>query len=215
MIKVMNDDTKLIYLFRHGETNLNVEGITMGQMENLQTEFTENGYKQIENIKKEIALNQIEAIYSSDLQRTIQTAQISNNDLPLYITKDLRGLNMGKYQGLPMEKFIECKAVQLCFMNHDLRIDDGESINDLNNRIIRFINDICNNTKYHRIALVTHSAVISNIKSFLSGTPYSTIIECVISYSNRKLSIVKYTELESKNNEKMKIKVRNDTYDIQ
>jgi len=211
----MNDEVKLIYLFRHGETNLNVQGITMGQMENLQTEFTEKGYKQIENIKEKIVLNNIEAIYSSDSQRTVQTAQIANNTLPLYITKDLRGLNMGKYQGLPMEEFYKCKDVQLSFMNYDLKIGDGESINDLNNRIIKFINNICDETKYRRIALITHSAVISNIKSFLLGTPYSTTVECVILYNNKKLSVIKYTDLESIKNEKIKKKIKDDTYDIQ
>lgn len=47
---------KITYLYRHGETNLNVSGITMGQLSSVHTEFTELGYEQIENINKKLLI---------------------------------------------------------------------------------------------------------------------------------------------------------------
>ena len=44
------DDSRIIYLFRHGETNQNVEDRIMGQLERIETKFTNKGYKQIKTI---------------------------------------------------------------------------------------------------------------------------------------------------------------------
>lgn len=188
------NNLKTIYLYRHGETDFNVSGITMGQLPNLNTKFTEKGYTQIANIGRKIKDNKIEIIYTSDFQRTLQTANISNieNNIPIIVTNKLNGLNMGKFQGLPMDEFSNSPEVQQGFSNHDLPFPKGESINQLNNRIINFICDISENSKYNKIALITHSAVISNLKSYLLCEPYCSLNECILLYKNGKLEIIDY-----------------------
>ena len=193
-------DFKYIFLYRHGETNLNVDGITMGQLSSLHTEFTQKGLNEIKEIKAKIIMNNVEAIYSSDYERTLGTAQIVNEylNLPHVITSQLRGLNMGKYQGLPMETFLNSNEAKASFADHNLKFLNGESINDLNGRIINYILSICSKTKYNRIALITHSAVISNLASHLLNVPYRCLNECTLCYSNSKLEVIKYDNNEKK-----------------
>lgn len=95
------NNTKYIYFFRHGETNLNVEEIVMGQNKNLVTTFTEKGYEQIEELARNLIKYSIEIIYCSDMQRCIDTANIANKGyvLPVIISEEIRGLNMGILQG--------------------------------------------------------------------------------------------------------------------
>jgi len=189
---------KIIYLYRHGETNLNVSGITMGQLSSLHTEFTELGYEQIENINKKIIDNNIEVIYASDFERTFKTAQIANTNLPLYSTKKLRGLNMGNYQGHSMDEFLNSEEAKICFEDHNIKFSNGESINDLNARIINFIFSVCSSTSYTRIALITHSAVISNLYSYLSQNEYYSLNECVLLYQDNKLKILQPDNVKNK-----------------
>ncbi len=66
---------KNIILYRHGQTDYNVKDITMGQLENIKTNFTDVGYEEINEIKENIKLNNIEIIYTSDFNRTVDIAK--------------------------------------------------------------------------------------------------------------------------------------------
>lgn len=203
----MNNETKILYLFRHGETNLNVDGTVMGQLLNLNTEFTGKGYEQINHISNELKNNKIEIIYTSDFKRTLETAKLAdaNNNLPIIITKEVRGLNMGKYQGMPFANFITLPEVRQSFYDYNIPFENGESINDLNNRIINFIRKVCNNTKHKKIAIITHSAVISNLKAFVSNEAFVSVNMCSFIYKNNNLEVLDYSLANDKN----KIKGKN------
>lgn len=199
--------SKLIYLYRHGETDFNVEGITMGQLEGINTNFTQKGYEQIDLLSEEIKEHEIEVIYTSDYKRTLETAKLINNDLPIFINKEIRGLNMGKYQGMDFNLFIKLDEVQKSFSDYNIPFENGESINELNNRILNFILRICNETNYEKIAIITHSAVISNLKSFVTNEPFISLNKCCLLYEDNKFDVIDYVTSKE---EKQKIKKRYD-----
>lgn len=200
------DTIKIIYLYRHGETNFNVNGITMGQLEGIKTEFTQVGYEEIRNISNSLKENKIEVIYSSDFNRTMDTAKLANtnNQLPIIISKKARGLNMGKYQGLEFQKFINSEEIKRSFENYNIPFPEGESINELNNRLYTFINEICNQTSYERIAIITHSAAISNLKAFVSNDKYISLKMCCLMYKDNKLNVIDYIPVNEKIKNKQK-----------
>ena len=187
-------NSKIIYLYRHGETNWNVEDKITGQLENIDTCFTDIGYKQINELTKNLKENQIEVIYCSDLKRTVETAIMANSELnlPIFYSKEIRGLNMGKYQGMLLKDFINQDEVKACFSNYALPLDGGESINQLNERITNFIKKICSETEYKKIAIISHSAAISNLKAYVSGDKYVSLNQCTLLYANGKLSVLDY-----------------------
>lgn len=187
-------DSKIIYLYRHGETNWNVDDRVTGQLENIEVYFTERGYQQIEDLSEKLRENQVEVIYASDLSRTTETAILANKklNLPVFYSKEIRGLNMGKYQGLLREDFATKEEVRACFANHDLVITGGESVNALNERVINFIKKICSESEYKKIAIISHSGAIGNLRAYLMNDKYARINKCVLLYNNNNLSVLDY-----------------------
>lgn len=185
---------KYFYLYRHGETNWNIENKIKGQLESIDTKFTNHGLLQINELNKIIKRNSIEAVFSSDLDRTKETSKIINEslNLPLYFYKNFRGLNMGKYQGRNMKEFLSDENVKKSFVDYDIKIPGGESINDLINRFIAGINNIYNSYNYEKIAIISHGAAISNIKSYISKSKYIDIDYCIIKVYNRKYEIIDF-----------------------
>lgn len=182
------------YLCRHGETNWNVENKIKGQLEDEDIKFTNTGIEQIKNLIDELKNEKIEAIFTSDMLRTKETSKILNKELsvPIYYVKDLRGLNMGDFQGLSMKEFLNDERVKKCFIDYNIPIPGGESINQLNQRFINVLNNIILNYPYKKVAIISHGAAISNLKSYISNEKYCDIDKCVIKYNGGKFNIINY-----------------------
>ena len=188
------DIRKYIYIFRHGETNFNVEKRMSGHFEDLPIFLTENGSKQIKHLAKTIKNAGIEAIFTSDLTRAQDTAFIINEELnvPIFLHEELRGLSVGKYEGISHKEFLEKEEVIEAFKNYDKPTPGGESVNQFVKRLMSFITKIIIETPYKNIAIVAHGAVVSNLKAAISGNSYTDINTCVLSYENDTFKVVKY-----------------------
>ncbi len=99
---------------------------------------------------------------------------------------------MGIYQGKPFNVFINSKDVKKSLENHSIPFEQGESINDLNKRYIYFMLNIAKNTNYTNIAIISHSAAISNLKSFLNSEKYESLRMCKINVNNNNLIVENY-----------------------
>lgn len=190
----LENNSKIIYLYRHGETNWNVEDRIIGQSDEENLEFTNLGYKQIDEIAQKLNANDVQVIYCSDYKRAFKTAEIANSKikLPIFYQKELRGLNMGKYHGSVLSECSEEKELINAFRDYSLPIGGGESINHLNARVVNFILEMCEDNDYSRIAIITHSAVISNLRAFLAHEKYVSLNECTLIYKNKQLSVIDY-----------------------
>lgn len=195
-------DSKIIYLYRHGETNWNIEDKITGQLDNDNIKFTKFGYRQIDKIAQKLKANKVQVIYCSDYKRTAKTAEIANRKLriPILYQKELHGLNMGKYQGEILSKCRKEKELIEAFKNYNFPIGGGESINQLNSRILNFISEISVKEKRSRIAIITHSAVISNLKALLTHEKYVSLNECTILYKDDQLSVIDFVCNDEKYN---------------
>lgn len=185
---------KYFYLYRHGETDWNVENKIKGQLEDIETKFTKEGFEQIRNVRQVMINSEIQAIFSSDLLRARETSKILNNSLklPTYYFKKFRGLNMGKFQGKTMREFLNDFEVKKCFENYDLVIPGGESINNLISRFLDGMKIISDNYDYYKIAVVSHGAAISNIKSYISKEKYEDIDYCTIKLIDGNYEVIDY-----------------------
>jgi len=88
-----------IYIVRHGETDWNREGIYQGHTD---TPLNEDGRKTAERLGHTLSKIKISCIYSSDLLRARETAEIINRflNVPVCYTQDLRELNFGDWTGI-------------------------------------------------------------------------------------------------------------------
>lgn len=113
-------------------------------------------------------VSNINSIYSSDINRAIQSANIINGYLKkeVFIISDLRELNKGVLNGC-LKEIAKVKYPEYMDVTDiDFRYPDGESLVDLYNRIKIFLNDIDN---YDNCILVTHRGVINMIYTLLNN----------------------------------------------
>ena len=153
-----------IILIRHGESKLNVEGVYYGI---LNQELTEKGKEQAKKTREILKNISYEKIYTSDLKRAIETAEIVNyKELEISIDEELRELNFGIFEGRSYEELLEkypeeLKKSQKNWENYNYIT--GESVLELQKRAINFIEKKIDLEK--DTVLVTHWGVINTILS--------------------------------------------------
>jgi probable phosphoglycerate mutase len=87
-----------ILLVRHGETEWNAEGRIQGQTN---SSLNDRGREQAQALAEQLADEQIDAVYASDLDRARETAEILalRLDLPVVLDPALRERNFGSWEG--------------------------------------------------------------------------------------------------------------------
>ena len=151
--------TNTIYIVRHGQTEWNLLGKTQGHGN---SDLTPKGIEQAELLADSMTKYPIDYIYSSDLGRAYQTAEIIGNKLSIEVekTEALREMNFGTWEGrIIKDKIEEDPELYKMWRNepHLAKIPQGETLSQIKERTDAFIKEI--NEKYDgkHIVLVTHS----------------------------------------------------------
>lgn len=151
--------TNTIYIVRHGQTEWNILGKTQGHGN---SDLTAKGIEQAELLANSMIKYPIDYIYSSDLGRAYQTAEIIGNKLNVEVqkTEALREMNFGTWEGRLISDIMEENPTlykQWRNEPHLARIPQGETLDMIKKRTDEFIKEI--NEKYDgkHIVLVTHS----------------------------------------------------------
>ena len=156
----------MIYLIRHAKDDENYVG-SWSDKEILEEEH-ENVKKQAKYIKKKLNITNI---YSSDIKRAKQTAEIIGSvlNIPIKLDKNLREQNKGTLTGKLKETLNEEEKNLLLNQQVDTLFPEGETLEDLYNRIISYLDEI---KKYEDNSLVvTHRGVINAIYYYLNNIP--------------------------------------------
>ncbi len=93
-----------LLLVRHGETDWNADGRLQGQTDRPLNDY---GRRQAQQLAETLETDKLEAIYSSDLARARETAEIVGErlGLPVALDPDLREKDWGNWEGLtPVER---------------------------------------------------------------------------------------------------------------
>ena len=154
----------ILYAVRHGETQWNRAGKMQGWHD---SPLTELGLAQARAVANGIDGRQVEVIYSSDLKRAVDTANIIAQKLDVQVNIDprLRERNMGEMEGLTHEMYGEIAPDQLKqYLTFDPQwpIPGGESLIQRSERCISAANDICSKHPGQTILFVAHGGVLSS-----------------------------------------------------
>lgn len=158
---------KLIFI-RHGESEANVRRIVSNR--NLPHGLTEKGRTQVKVLADDLANRQVTAIYSSPILRAQETAEIIAELLgvAIQIEDALREGDCGILEGCSdTETWTKVASLEKAWDagDHDHRIAEGESLNDIRARFEPFITQLINvygNTD-ETIALISHGAVLHHM----------------------------------------------------
>lgn len=162
-----NKNLCTLYLVRHGETEWNVKGITQGQTN---SSLTENGKQQAKVVADEFKNIKFDAIFSSDLTRTQNTAEIIKLDREIIIqtSKLLRERSFGNFEGRHGDEFRESVKEKLLEREKlseeegwSFRIADGVETNkELFDRFILQLREIATVYPSKTVLVVSHGGPI-------------------------------------------------------
>lgn len=160
-----------LYLIRHGQSAGNAEGRFGGHGP---TPLSELGKQQAEKTAKMLAKEGISAIYSSDLDRAMQTAEPLAKllNLPVHATPAFRERHVGVLEGLTFdESRAEYPKDYYALVNRNINhvISGGESYRHLLRRATTKLNEVMRSHPSERIAIYSHTGAICYLTLYLLG----------------------------------------------
>ena len=199
----MIEKTNLL-IIRHAQSTTNNEKIFTGQID---AKLSDIGKEQAKLLEKYVCANyKISAVYSSDLIRAENTVKNIAKDfnIPFVLTKNLREINAGLWQGKTMQQ-IENLYPQQCSIWHtdlfDCYPDGGESVKEAIERVVNEVLKIARNNIGKTVIVCTHGLAIRGLAYFSNKqttvginktkfTSNATISRFV--FENNKLSLIEY-----------------------
>jgi len=154
-----------LLLVRHGETDWNAEGRLQGQTDRPLSDY---GRRQAKQLAEELEGEELEAIYSSDLARARETAEIVGRKLglPTVLDPDLREKDWGNWEGLTA---VERDRVSF----------DGEATEAHQERILRALRRISErHSGEGRVLVVTHGGSMRRVQTAAMGMALPVVENC-------------------------------------
>ena len=154
-----------LLLVRHGETDWNADGRLQGQTDRPLNDY---GRRQARLLAEELAHEGLQAIYSSDLARAQETAEIVGLrlGLPVALDADLREKDWGTWEGLSAVERDRTEFV-------------GESTEEHQERILRAVQRIAErHPNGGRVLIVTHGGSMRRVQTAALGVALPVVENC-------------------------------------
>lgn len=115
----------------------------------------------------------IDAVFSSDLRRAVETAEIAfaGTDVPLLSDWRLRECDYGDGNGMPAEALHQHRMSHL----HD-PYPGGESWTAAIERVGWFLRDLCSSSRWDRVLVIGHVATGWGLQHHLDGEPLEELM---------------------------------------
>lgn len=151
-----------IIFFRPGETDWNRLGRWQGWAA---APLNEQGIRQTEALAKFVRNIGMTALYTSDLRRAVQTAEMLAKPLGFAPVQDarLRERSIGAWQGMTQDEMQAWYPDEYATMMADIdgyRMAGGESRNDVRERVMGALNEILALEGHDTIGILSHTTAI-------------------------------------------------------
>ena len=155
--------TELI-LVRHGETDWNAQGRLQGHTDRPLSDY---GREQARRLAEELAGEQLDAVYASDLARARETAEIVGERLalPVVLDPDLREKDWGNWEGLTSTERLGIELV-------------GESTEEHTKRMLAALGRIAAKHPDGRVLVVTHGGSMRRVQTEALGFALPVVENC-------------------------------------
>jgi broad specificity phosphatase PhoE len=164
-----SDPMTTLLLARHGETDWNREGRWQGWAD---PPLNDTGRAQARRLADELRALAFDAVYSSDLRRAFETAEIlaEPHGVPIVADPGLREIDVGSWSGLTRAEIGERFP--------DGERPDGETHEEHGGRVRTSVMRIARRHLGGRILLVGHGGTIRSIHDVISDLPYHPVPNC-------------------------------------
>ena len=174
-----NDKVLKLYIVRHGETEWNVIKRFQGQ---LNTPLTEKGMEKLRKTGKKLENVLFDEVYTSELGRTVASAEIILNENRGYKNKkrelkklaELNEVYFGVWQGLTYEEVFlkypeEGNNYFYNVKNYKAENVEAEKLEDALERFLKGINKILDSHESGNILVVTHGTVFEMFINYVEN----------------------------------------------
>jgi broad specificity phosphatase PhoE len=156
-----------LLLVRHGETDWNAEGRLQGHTDRPLNDY---GRRQAKALADRLAAcDQVAAVYTSDLARARETAEIVAERLGLAVVADpdLRERNWGNWEGLTGSERDRVEYV-------------GEASDAHGERVLRAVQRIAEHHPGERVVVVTHGGSLRRVQVATYGMALPVMENCAV-----------------------------------
>lgn len=163
-------ETTELILVRHGQTDANINGLLVGRQDVLLTDL---GHRQAEAVAEQVAPLSPDALVTSPLQRTRQTAApigAATGLLPT-VVEEIAEFSFGELEGWGERDALAAHPHLRTLIQGSAHPDDfwpgGESANAFVTRILTGFTKILTDHHHRRVVIVTHGGVIGTFAAVL------------------------------------------------
>ena len=160
-----------ILLARHGETDWNREGRWQGWAD---PPLNELGRRQATTLADELRETPFDAVYTSDLKRAHQTAEIvaAPHGVPVVADPQLREIDIGSWSGLTKPEIEERFP--------DGERPDGETRDQHAARVVAAVERIAREHPGERILIVTHGGTMHRLVDAAGAENVTKLENCAV-----------------------------------
>lgn len=186
-----------LFLIRHGRQD--------STLCNVDVSLSEEGREQAKLLGKRLVQYSIDAIYTSDLHRAVETGQIlkeileenSSHQYELNVRKEIREIDFGELEG------IENKEVKLRYSEffkerdrweEDLPYPGGECGQEVYTRASKVVEELLQ-TKYQQVALVMHGGTIRSLVAGIVGLDQAKKLVFGKTLENTSITEIRYDSM--------------------
>lgn len=172
--------TRLL-LIRHGTNDLRESGILAGWMPGVHLNL--EGQAQVEALARRLTPIEIEAVYASPLERTLETAKIiaASQGLPVVVREGLGEIHFGRWTGQPLEKLRQRRLWRAAqFVPSAVRFPGGESLREMQTRVVAELEEVRIEHPQQTVVIISHGDVIKAAVAFYIGLPLDLFQRLVI-----------------------------------
>ncbi len=160
-------------LARHGQTDWNQQGRYQGHAD---PPLNRTGKAQAVDLASQVASSSIEAVYSSDLRRAVETARIIASRLHVEsrVDRRLREIGLGEWEGMLigdiMEKYPqEWRMREIDPLN--ARSPGGETLGELADRVVSFAGETSRLRPNATLLVISHGLAIAALYCLAKAIP--------------------------------------------
>jgi broad specificity phosphatase PhoE len=158
-------------IFENHSTSVdNEHGVASGWLDGC---LSDKGKQQAKELGERRLTERIDAVFTSDLARAIETTTIAfgGSGVPIYLDKRLRECNYGALNGVPVTHLEAERSKHI-----DEPFPEGESYRDVVSRVQDFLNDLSRDWDGKRVVVIGHSATRWALDVLLSGKELLDIV---------------------------------------
>ncbi|NLT58087.1 MAG: histidine phosphatase family protein [Clostridiales bacterium] len=184
-----------VYLVRHCESLGNIGRRMQGRTD---CDISENGALQLEHLKRRMAGEPIDVIYSSPLRRAYKTAEAirGDRDIDIHVREDLQEMSFGDWEDkdwATLNATYPGESEKWRSRPYEINFANGETFQQVEDRFFRAVEEIVKQHPGQRIAIATHATPIRVYARRVQNADYD--LQTVDWARNTSISTFEYDEL--------------------